>query len=114
MAVDCENSYLSVEQQLQTLLRTDGAFNGLAATELVSENLVPALNCDNSHLTFIDFLLLSIGTDSCGKPTLRYTKILSCDLVKNCENNNFNFLNTIFAYDTVAKVYALVIVIPTP
>jgi len=120
MSVTCENSYLSVEQQIQTLLRTQGGFTGIAATELISENLVPALNCDNNHLNFVQLLLLCIGIDSCGLPSLRYTKINSCTLAKNCENSAYpvsddlNNLNSIFAYDTIAKVYALVIAVPTP
>jgi hypothetical protein len=108
--MDCNSSYLPAEHQVQTLLRTNGTLNGLGVVEIPNTNLVPAINCDNNHLTFVDLLLLSIGVDGCGSPALRVSEILSCDLVKNCENNNFDFLNTIFAYDTVLKVYVLVLV----
>lgn len=114
MSVTCENSYLSADKQIQTLLRTNGVLNGLAASELIGGTLIPALNCNNNHLTFIDFLLLSIGVDSCGKPSLRYVTIQSCDLVKDCSNNEYDFLNSIFAFDTISETYVLVLVKPAP
>jgi len=115
MSVTCENSYLSADKQIQTLLRTDGTLNGVAL-EIVSTpgDIEPALNCDNNNLTFIDLFLLCIGVDSCAKPSIRAINIQSCDQVKNCDNNAYEFLNSIFAYSPALKQYYIVFVIPTP
>jgi len=122
MSIDCENNYLSADKQIQTLLRTasnpfsSGVINGLAVDlDWLGEDAIePAINCNNNHLTFIDLLLLSIGTDGCGKPALRAIFIDSCDLVKNCDNNPYGFLNSIFAYNSTQDKYAIVFVQPTP
>lgn len=114
MSVTCQNSHLPVSAQLQTLLRTDSAtkINGLAATKTTFDPLtmVPAINCGNNDLSFVDLLLLCIGVDACGKPSLRYTTIQSCDLVKNCDNAPFDFLNTVFVKDTTSGLYYIVLV----
>jgi hypothetical protein len=113
MSVTCENNHLSAEQQIQTLLRTDGTLNGLALEVVTTpEDIEPALNCDKNSLTFIDLFLLSIGVDSCGKPSIRAINILSCDQVKNCDNNAYDFLNSIFAYSPALNQYYIVLVLP--
>jgi len=115
MSVTCENSYLSAEQQVQTLLRTDGTLNGLALNVVTTPlDIEPAINCTNNNLTFVDLFLLSIGVDSCAKPSIRAINIESCDLLKNCDNKDFNFLNNIFAYSPALNQYFIVLVLPTP
>jgi len=115
MSVNCVNNYLSAEQQMQTLLRTNGTLNGIAL-EVVSTplDIEPAINCTNNNLTFIDLFLLCIGVDACAKPSIRAINIQSCDQVKNCSNNDYDFLNSIFAYSPSLQQYYIVFVTPTP
>lgn len=91
------------------MLRKDGDLVGLPIVE-VSGHTQNAINCGNAHLTFEDLLKLSIGVDGCNKPAIRVKYIDSCDALVNCTTNvDQNPLNKMFAYDSSAKTYAIVI-----
>lgn len=107
--MDCTNSYIELEKHLAAMLRKSGSLIGLPLVE-VSGHESQAINCNNSHLTIVDFLRLSIGVDGCGKPALRVKFIDTCDTLVNCANNvNANPLAQMFAYDATEKTYALVL-----
>ncbi len=107
--MDCTTNHLPLKFQLESMLRGARLLAGLPVVE-VTGHTENALNCNNQHLTFEDFLKQSIGVDSCGKPAIRIKFIESCDTVVNCANNsNEDPLKNIFAYDTTAKTYALVL-----
>lgn len=107
--MDCANSYLELKKHLNAMLRKSGALVGLPIVE-VSGHASAAINCENSHLTFEDFMRLCIGVDACGKPALRVKFIASCTTLVTCANNDdANPLGKMFAFDATAKTYALVI-----
>lgn len=112
MEVNCVTNHLPIMQVIKSILRKDAATKlvGLPIVE-VSGHTEPAVTCKNSHLKFEDFLSLSIGVDAgCSKPALRVKYIDSCDANTDCANNaDPNPLNNIFAYDSTAKTYALVL-----
>ena len=115
MSINCENNYLSLDKQVQTLLRTDGTLNGLAVNVItLPVDAEPALNCDKNNLTFVQLLMLCFVVDSCGKPAINAAFIQSCDLVKTCDNNPYSFLNSIFGYSPALKQYFIIFVEPTP
>ncbi len=107
--MDCITNHLPLKFQLESMLRGSNLLTGLPIVE-VTGHTENALNCNNQHLTFEDFIKMSIGVDSCGKPALRVKFISSCNTVVNCANNsNEDPLKNIFAYDSTSKTVALVI-----
>jgi len=109
--MDCTNNHISFTDTLRSLVRTDGTVNGLAIVE-VEDHTEAAIRCgaENAHMSFTDFLLACIGVDTCGKPAIRVKYIDTCDSQITCStNDDVNFLNQIFAYDSTLKTYALVI-----
>lgn len=112
MELNCNTNHLPIDKIVTSLLRKVAASGlvGLPIVEVAGHN-TPAMNCDNNHLKFEDFLRLVIGIDGiCGKPALRVKIIDSCDLDINCENQNeANPLNKMFAYDAVLGTYAIVL-----
>lgn len=111
MERNCLTSHLPIGEILKSILRKDPATKlvGMPIVE-VSGHTEHALNCNNNHLKFEDFMSLSIGVDGCGKPALRVKYIDTCEVNTDCANNSDpNPLNKIFAYDSTTKTYAIVL-----
>lgn len=107
--MDCTTNHLPLKFQLESMLRAANPLAGLPIVA-VTGHTKSALNCNNQHLTFEDFLKLSIGVDSCGKPAIRVKFINSCKTVITCANNSAEDpLRKMFAYDSTSKTVALVI-----
>lgn len=112
MELNCNTNHLPIDKIVSSLLRKEtapGSLIGLPIVE-VDGHISPAMNCDNNHLKFEDFLKLVIGVDVCGKPALRVKIINSCEVDINCDNQiEANPLNKMFAYDAVQGTYAIVL-----
>lgn len=107
--IGCKDNHVPLVKYLEAMLRVSGALTGLPIVA-VTGHTQAAINCNNSHLQFEDFLRLSIGVDSCGKSALRVKFINSCNTLENCSNSaDANPLRKMFAYDATSKTYALVI-----
>lgn len=107
--MNCDDNHLPLKQHLDNMLRKSGVLFGLPIVE-VSGHTENAVNCENNHLTFDDLMRKSIGVDACGKPALRVKFIESCTYKKDCEKNSVNDnFNSMFAYDSSAKTFALVL-----
>ena len=74
MAVDCENAYLTPEEQLKSLITKDA--NGNLAIRIVEVEACEedGITCDTNHLSLADLLVQCIGTSACGKPAIRLAK----------------------------------------
>ncbi len=107
--MDCPDNHLPLKQHLDAMLRVAGELNGLPIVE-VEGHTENALNCKNNHLTLDDLFRASVGADSCGKPAMRVKFINSCDVKKTCATSSVDdLLRSMFAYDSSAKTFALVI-----
>lgn len=107
--MNCNDNHIALGKYLEAMLRVSGPLKGLPIVE-VSGHTDNAINCNNNHLGFDDFVKLSIGSDSCGKPAIRVKYIDSCDTVITCAtNNDKHIMNSMFAYDSTAKTFALVL-----
>ena len=74
MAVDCENSYLSPEDQLKSLITKDAEGNLAIRVVEVEACLEDGINCDTNHLSLAELIVQCIGVSDCGKPALRLAK----------------------------------------
>lgn len=107
--MNCENNHLSLEKQLTRMLRTVGGLTGLATVK-INSGYTAKIPCDLNHLSFEDLIKRSVGVDSCGRPAIRIKYIATCNLKKDCNNNDVeNQFNQMFAYDTVTRSFALVL-----
>jgi len=105
--MNCNDSHIDLKFFLANMLRlSTGGLKGLPYI-IVTGHDEPAINCNNSHLTYEDLLKLSIGVDGCDKPAIRVKVIESCDPVLSCAHNT-SPLNDVFAWDPTTKTYALV------
>lgn len=110
--MNCVNNHLTLEQQVNRMLRTTPGANGLTgiATIKMLSGYTNKIPCDLNHLSFTDLLLRAIGVDSCGKPAIRVVYIATCNPQKDCNNNAVeNQLTQCFAYDVPTKSFALVL-----
>jgi len=107
--MNCENNHISLHNHLTAMARKSGTLIGLPVVA-VTGYTEQAINCNNSHMKFEDFLAASIGVDSCGKPAIRVKFIDSCETHLDCTNNqDANLMAQFFAYDSTTKTYALVL-----
>lgn len=109
--MNCSDNHLPLEKHLRAMVRKSGVLCGLPIIE-VSGYTTNAMKCgdDLNHLSFTDLILKCIGTDACGRPAIRVKYIASCTLKMNCNLNDVSSeMNSIFAFDTATKSYALVL-----
>lgn len=107
--INCGDNQVPLKSYLNSMVRVAGPLSGLPIV-VVTGHTENALKCDNNHLGFEDFLKLSIGVDPDGKPAIRVKYIDSATTVLDCGNNAKDpLLNQVFAYDSTAKTYALVL-----
>ncbi len=109
--MDCPTSHITLKKQFDAMFRKVGVLIGLPIVAVgEGTHTENALRCDNNHLTLEDLFKSSIGVDSCGKPALRVKFIDTCDTLAACKtSHDEDQLRKMFAYDSDAKTYALVI-----
>lgn len=94
---------------LTSMARKSGTLIGLPIVAVTGHN-DQALQCDDGLArNFESLMAASIGVDSCGKPALRVKFIDTCDVQVGCEIGADNLLDQMFAYDSTAKTFALVL-----
>lgn len=71
MSITCENSHLSPEELLKSLITKD--VDGNLAIRVISVEGCEedGVTCDTNHLSLADLLIQCIGTSECGKPAIR-------------------------------------------
>jgi hypothetical protein len=103
--MDCTNNYIATDNRLNDMLRVSGNLTGLPIKTVTGHT--DSVPCSHNHLTFEQLLLQCIGVDGCGKPAFRVKFINSCNLAYTCAQPKS--LIDIFAYDSTAKTFALVL-----
>lgn len=67
----CENSHLSIDEQLKSVITEDGNGAKSIRTMFVEACENDGVSCEEGQLPFEHFLAGSIGINECGKPALR-------------------------------------------